>query len=106
MRESRTSGSARGARSNPRPYRVHSCELAPHWSAGCRTGDLPRCGLVTLPYLSGSPALRRPSKKCSASSVRLKAFNCASVPSIVYPGSIRSASAASALAFSISPSCA
>src|SRR5262245_20246211 len=37
-------------------------------------------------HLSGSPALRRPSKKCLASSGRLKGVSRVCVPSIVYLG--------------------
>src|SRR5262245_42352125 len=46
-------------------------------------------------YFSGSPALRRPSKRCSASSERLKGDSRACVRSIVYWGSIRRTSTAS-----------
>jgi hypothetical protein len=53
-------------------------------------------------YLSGSPALRRPSIQCSASSGRLNVSSI--VPLIVHLGSMRRTSAASALALSMSPS--
>jgi hypothetical protein len=62
--------------------------------------------LGTQLYLSGSPALRRPSNKYSASSGRLKRATRLCVPSIVNLGSIRSTSAASACASSSLPSCA
>ena len=54
-------------------------------------------------YLSGRPALRRPSKKCSASSVRLKILSRACVPFMVHLGSILRTSLASALASSMFP---
>ena len=53
---------------------------------------LPSCCAV-VDYLSDSPAWRRPSKKCSASSGRLKEIMRACVPSIVQVGSIRRTSA-------------
>ena len=54
-------------------------------------------------YLSGRPALRRPSKKCSASSVRLKILSRACVPFMVHLGSILRTSLASSLASSMFP---
>ena len=55
-------------------------------------------------HLSGSPALRRPSRMCYASSVRLRQLIRAQVPSIVHLGSIRRTSAASTRACSMFPS--
>ena len=73
------------------------------------TGAMPKWRFAALrardaAYRSGSPALRRPSKKCSASSGRLNGVTSACVPSIVHLGSIRRTSAASALACSMFPS--
>ena len=90
---------------------VHHCH-AWNWGNSGHGSEAARAGSGGLPltlsgrlehHLSGSPALRRPSKKCSASSGSLKVLSRACVPSIVHLGSIRRTSAASARASSSFP---